>query len=172
MSTKETARHRKQAARLRQAACVAVACFAISGSAVATDLAVRHSKTEAPTYLDFEPKGLDSPGDMRIFHFDGETLDGKKVVTDWIMTTTAESTVKGANSRVTEGIFSFDENHADQIIIRGVGFYSDVSNTFKPASMLTRAIVGGTGKYAGASGVVVSEHFEDGSWIHTFDFND
>ena len=149
------------------------ACLlALPLSAAANDLAVLHPATEPPTYVDVEPKGVDSPGDMRIFHFDGETRGGKKVVTDWIMTTTAESTLEGANSRVTEGVFSFDENHEDQIIIRGVGFHANASNTFKPATTLSRAIVGGTGKYAGANGVVVSEHLEDGSWIHTFDLKD
>lgn len=155
-----------------RSALVIASLLALPLWAAANDLAVLHPATDPPTYIDFEPMGVDSPGDMRIFHFDAETRDGKKVVTDWIMTTTAESTLEGANSRVTEGIFSFDENHADQIIIRGAGFYSNASNTFKPAATLSRAIVGGTGKYAGASGVVVSEHLADGSWIHTFDFLD
>lgn len=153
-------------------ALVIASLIALPLSAAADDLAVLHPATDPPTYIDFEPKGVDSPGDMRIFHFDGETRDGKKVVTDWVMTTTAESTLEGANSRVIEGIFSFGENHADQIIIQGAGFYANASNTFKPATTLSRAIVGGTGKYAGARGLVISEHLEDGSWIHTFDFND
>lgn len=141
-------------------------------AAAASELAVWHPATEPPTYLDHEPIGIDSPGDVRIFHFDGKTWDGKKVVTDWIMTTTAENAAEGANSRVTEGVFSFGDNHDDQIIIQGAGFYANASNTFKPASTLSRAIVGGTGKYAGASGVVVSKHLEDGSWVHEFDLRD
>jgi hypothetical protein len=141
-------------------------------AASASDLVVVHPATEPPVYIDFDPKGTDSPGDVRIFHFDGKTRDGKPVVMDWIMTTTAQDTVEGANSRVTEGIFSFGENHTNQVIIQGVGFYSNEANTFKPASTLSRAIAGGTGKYAGVRGVVTSTHQADGSWVHKFDLAD
>jgi hypothetical protein len=157
---------------LSHAALAAISLLVLPLSAAASNLVVSHPPTEAPTYLDFEPKGVDSPGDTRIFHFDGKTGDGQKVVTDWIMTTTGEGATEGANSRVTEGVFSFGDNHDDQIIIRGAGLYANASNTFKPSTQLSRAIIGGTGKYAGASGMVVSKHLEDGSWLHEFDFTD
>ena len=37
-----------------------------------------------------------------------------------------------------------------------------------PKETLERAIIGGTGKYAGANGTVFSTHLADGSWEHVF----
>ena len=133
----------------------------------ASDLSVTHPATPAPTYIDLGPPG-DSPGDVRVFHFEGKTREKKTVVMEWIMTTTGIDTITGANSRVTLGIFSFKNQIEDQIVIQGVGLYPNDNDTFNPDKSLTRAIIGGTGRYAGASGVVVSTHQVDGSWSHDF----
>lgn len=50
------------------------------------NVVVYHGPTAPPTYIDNGLPG-DSPGDQRIFHFDGQTRDGSPVVMDWIMTT-------------------------------------------------------------------------------------
>jgi hypothetical protein len=148
-----------------------VSALVLATSATASEsLAVLHPATQPPSYIDVEPKGVDSPGDMRIFHFSGVTRDGQDVVMDWTMTTTAQGTVEGANSRVTLGVFSFGANLEDQVLIQGVGRYPNEDSTFKTSSTLSRSIIGGTGAYAGARGVVVSTHLEDGSWVHEFHF--
>lgn len=134
------------------------------------DLIVYHPPTEPPTYIDLGAPG-DSVGDVRIFHFDAETEDGSPVVTEWIMTTTGIDTAgPGAESRVTLGVFSFTGYDLDQVLIEGVGLYPSESNTFVPDSMLTRAIIGGTGRFKGASGQLISVHLDDDSWMHIFDF--
>ncbi len=134
------------------------------------DIVVYHPPTPDPTYLDEGLPG-DSVGDVRIFHFDGETEDGSPVVMEWIMTTTGLNTAQpGAESRVTLGVFSFTGFDQDQILLQGVGLYPSVADTFLPSSELVRAIVGGTGRFKGATGEVISIHLEDGSWMHAFDF--
>jgi hypothetical protein len=87
------------------------------------------------------------------------------------MTTTGINTIPGADSRVTLGVFSFKNKIEDQILIQGVGLYPNDQDTFVSDASLTRAIIGGTGRYAGVSGVVVSTHLKDGSWIHDFQFS-
>ncbi len=146
--------------------------LAIGSSAAKADrhneLVVFHPPTNAPTYLDLGEPGA-SVGDIRIWHFDGTTGDGAPVVMEWIMTTTGlETAGPGSESRVTLGVFSFRGVVQDQILIQGVGLYDGGASTFKPDSTLTRAIIGGTGKYLGAAGEVLSIHFEDGSWEHVF----
>lgn len=135
------------------------------------DLVVSHGVAPAPVYLDNGEKG-ESVGDVRIWHFEGTTGEGASVVMEWIMTTTGLDTAgEGAESRVTLGVFSFTGFDEDQILLQGIGLYPNTSNTFKPNSRLTRAIIGGTGKYKGACGEVLSVHKDDGSWEHTFKFS-
>ena len=131
-------------------------------------LVVYHGPTEPPVYIDNGAIG-DSVGDVRIFHFTGTTDDGSPVVMDWIMTTTGVNTTdEGGESRVTLGVFSFTGADVDQLMLEGVGLYPGVDDTFTPNSVLVRPIIGGSGRFKGASGEVVSTHLEDGSWTHEF----
>jgi hypothetical protein len=36
---------------------------------------------------------------------------------------------------------------------------------------LERAIIGGTGKYAGAKGTIVTTHLSDGTWMHVLNLD-
>lgn len=112
-----------------------------------------------------------SVGDVRIWHFSGRTESGEPVVMEYIMTTTRIDDSAGIESRVTLGLFSFTEDYIDQVLIQGVGLYPSKESTFKPNSSLTRAIIGGTGKFRGARGEVVSTHLVDGTWQHEFRFS-
>ena len=77
---------------------------------------------------------------------------------------------EGIESRVTLGVFSFNGEDGDQVLLQGVGLYPASDSTFKPDSSLVRAIIGGTGKFRGASGDVLSTHLADGTWRHEFRF--
>ena len=144
-------------------------CLVVSAVA-AESLTVTHAATPAPTYLDLGAAG-DSVGDVRIWHFNGVTQLDKPVVMDWTMTTTSKDVVElGVESRVTLAVFTFGTSNQHQLIIQGVGSYPNEDSTFKPSSTLERAIIGGTGNYAGASGSVLTVHHGDGSWSHTFQF--
>jgi hypothetical protein len=105
----------------------------------------------------------------RIFQFDATGEDGGVVRTDWIMTTTGVDTPqKDVDSRVTLGVFTFDSELKDQLMLQGVAFYPDENATLKASSSTVRAIIGGTGKFSSASGWVESFHLDDGSWRHVF----
>lgn len=135
-------------------------------------LIVRHGVVPAPTLIDSGDPGP-SPGDVRIFHFDAETSDGEPVVTNWVMTTTAvDSPASGVESRVATGVFAFGDGTDDQILLEGVAFYPGNGATLKVSKTALRAIVGGSGRYAGVTGDVASTQFEDGTWEHVFRFDD
>jgi hypothetical protein len=90
-------------------------------------------------------------------------------MTDWIMTTTSQtSLVKGLESRVTLGVFTFGKTVKDTILLQGIGFYPTTGSTLKSDAVLQRAVIGGTGKYAGAVGTVTSTHLANNTWQHVF----
>lgn len=145
-----------------------MAAVVLMAGPVQADLVVYHGKVAAPAYIDQGEKG-ESAGDVRVWHFEGKTGEGATVVMEFIMTTTGVDTAgKGAESRVTTGVFSFGGPVQDQIVIQGVGLYAGADSTFKPNSQLVRAIIGGTGKYKGAKGELISTHKEDDTWEHVF----
>ena len=88
---------------------------------------------------------------------------------DWLMTTTGYAAhTTGLESRVTLSVVSFDVKGKDTIQLQGVGLYPVTGSTLKTEDVLERAVIGGTGKYVGASGAVASTHLADGSWRHVF----
>ncbi|MDA9020117.1 dirigent protein [Flavimaricola sp.] len=131
-------------------------------------LTVTHGEVPQPTYIDLGATG-DSVGDQRLWHFAGETLDGQSVTMDWTMTTTSSfDQATQMESRLTNGVFLVGDGSSDHILIEGVGLYPVAGSTVVVASTLERAITGGTGKFAGARGTVMSTHLADGTWEHVF----
>ena len=134
----------------------------------AETITVIHSKVPAPTVIDLGPVG-ESVGDERIWHFLGTAPDSSTVSIDFIMITTAQSDdPDGLDSRMTDAVFSFGEGSGDTLLVHGIGLYPKTGSTVKVSETLERAIIGGTGKYAGASGTVSSTHLADGTWQHVF----
>lgn len=143
-----------------------------SGLALAnTTLTITHGPTPAPTLLDMGEPG-DSVGDVRIWRFSAKSSGNQAVMMDWLMTTTghAEHTTE-LESRITLSVVSFDDEGKDTIQLQGVGLYPITGSTLKSDVTLERAVIGGTGQYAGASGVVTSTHLTDGSWQHVFNLD-
>ena len=143
-----------------------------SGLALAnTTLTITHGPTPAPTLLDMGELG-DSVGDVRIWRFSAKSSDNQAVMMDWLMTTTgyAEHTTE-LESRITLSVVSFADEGKDTIQLQGVGLYPITGSTLKSDVTLERAVIGGTGQYAGASGVVTSTHLTDGSWQHVFNLD-
>jgi len=57
---------------------------------------------------------------------------------------------------------------ADQIVVSGSGFYPSTLSALAAGFKLIRPITGGSGRYAGATGWVETEHLGNESWRHTF----
>ena len=137
----------------------------LSYGANAETLTVLHPEISSPTMLDHGKSGQ-SIGDMRIWHFDAKTDKGDLVVTDWVMTTTGVIESKGIEYRITSATFSFGNTTADQIVLQGVAEYASSNAALENSVSTSRAIIGGTGKYANASGWAETDHLPDGSWQH------
>jgi hypothetical protein len=139
----------------------------LPGIALASEtLIVSHGATPQPVYLDLGDVG-DSVGDQRIFSFDGESSEGATVAMHWVLTTTA----KGENdvdTRMTEAVFVFSGEKAGSLLVSGVGSYPKQGSTVKVDSVLERAVIGGTGRFSGALGTLVSTHLQDNTWTHEF----
>lgn len=154
---------------MKMASAAFAAFLMITGSALAeSTFTVSHGKTPDPVYVDLGTPG-DSVGDQRIWNFSGQSDDRQSVVMDWLMTTTrlADGKVE-LERRVALGIFTFGQDGADSLLIQGVGLYPPAGSTVKVDTSLERAVIGGTGKFSGASGSVVSIHLDDGTWKHEF----
>ena len=131
-------------------------------------ITVTHGPTPAPTYIDAGVAG-DSVGDVRIWGFSGQSSDNEFVMMHWLMTTVGEADASSEmESRTTDAVIAFGEEGKDTILLRGIGLYPITGSTLKTAATLERAVIGGTGRFAGASGIVISTHLPDDSWQHVF----
>ncbi|MEY4173636.1 MAG: hypothetical protein RI900_801 [Actinomycetota bacterium] len=141
----------------------------LSSCTKGTTVVVEHGVVPAPAYVDGGDEGP-SAGDQRIFHLTGTSGD-VDVTLEFVMITTAiDAPEKGVETRVSTGVFSFGGD--DTLLLEGVGLYPGEGATLKPSAILVRAIIGGTGKYSGANGYVVTEHLPDDTWTHTFHLDD
>ena len=84
----------------------------------------------------------------------------------FLITTGIDAPGPGDEVRIGHLVFSF-ANQDDQIYVGGTAVYPAKGSTIKVASSVARPILGGSGKYAGASGWCETEHLADGSWRHT-----
>ena len=107
-------------------------------------------------------------GDIRVVSLPTLDPSGAAGRLDSILTTTGVDVPgPGDEQRISHLVFSFTSPD-DQIYVAGVATYPAKGSTIKVASSIVRPILGGSGKYAGASGWCVTEHLPDGSWRHTF----
>jgi hypothetical protein len=145
---------------------VALGLSACTGDDV-EEITVRHGPVPAPTLLN-AGDGSSAVGETRLFHFPAQSDDGQLVLVDWIMTTTAvDEPAPNVESRINTGTFSFGD-HNNQIVLEGVALYPDEGAVLEVADEVRRVIVGGSGRFAGISGEIVSVQAADGSWEHLF----
>lgn len=132
------------------------------------ELEVVYGPVLPTAYLDSGEPG-DSAGDVRLFSVEAVTTQGALVSTDWIMTTTGQLPDRpDVSRRVATATFVFGEEPDGEIVMEGAGLYPGKDSTFVTDSQLVRSITGGSGIYSGASGQVLSTHYENGDWSHQF----
>ena len=147
---------------LASALLTASAVHALAGQT----MILTHGKAPTPAYIDLGTPG-ESVGDQRIWQFEAKSSDGESVVMDWLMVTMGGvDGAAGVERRMTTAVFSFSSSPSDTILVQGIGFYPATGATVKIDATLARAVIGGTGKYAGARGTLVTTHLDDGSWQH------
>lgn len=159
-------------ATARFAVLVAVFAFVLGAcGSDTTELTVLHPPVPEPVLLAVSP-GESSVGDIRIFNFEAETDSGDPVTFDWIMTTTAiDAPEPGLETRSSTASLSFG-SHNDQLIVEGIALYPGAGSVLAVGDTSQRAIVGGSGRFAGANGEIVSTQLDDGSWRHEIILDD
>lgn len=93
-----------------------------------------------------------------------------------LLTTSVDYPASGDEVRMTTLNFVFGDSSGllagspDQIIVSGSGYYPRQQGTIAGGLDLVRPIIGGSGKFSGATGSALTEHLGDDTWRHTLRF--
>jgi hypothetical protein len=147
------------------AAAIAVpVALAASGGTSDRIVTVSHGPVKL-VYVDLGEKGP-SVGDTYSADVPAKGPGGSAARVVGTLTTVAENQpAQGKEIRTTKLVFIF-ANPNDQIEIGGASTYASTAPTRPKASTTIRPIVGGSGKYAGATGWAESIHSAAGNWTH------
>jgi hypothetical protein len=96
---------------------------------------------------------------------DGMPADGQYLA--GTLTTLAEQLPNGQQLRATNLAFVFG-TEADQLVVGGISEYPVAGATLAPGQKTIRPVLGGSGKYANATGDVVSTNLGANGWTHVF----
>lgn len=105
-------------------------------------------------------------GDTRYYVVPATSPEGG-IFTGTLTVMALDTPETGQQIRESNLVFQFGAIE-DQIVVQGVAAYDAASPALKPGDVVVRPIVGGSGKFAGASGWVETTHNADGSWDHVF----
>ncbi len=158
---------------------IALAALLVSTLMAACGLRSTNSSTETLTVYQDAPKMklLDlgepgnSPGDVYHFFAPLHSSPGGPVIGEVFGSKTLVKLATDANpdleKRATLLFFTFADRQ-DQIIALGVHDYSPTVAEFNAGKSVARAILGGTGRYMGARGQLISTRNADGSYTQVF----
>ena len=96
---------------------------------------------------------------------DGKAANGQYLT--GTLTTLAENVTDGQELRASNLTFVFGDE-ADQLVVGGISLYPPAGATLAPGTKTVRPVLGGSGKYDGARGHVVSRNYGAQGWTHIF----
>ena len=105
-------------------------------------------------------------GDTRYYVVPATSPEGG-IFTGTLTVMALDTPAAGQQIRESNLVFQFGSIE-DQMVVQGVAKYDAASPALKPGDVVVRPIVGGTGRFAGATGWVETTHNADGSWDHVF----
>ena len=154
-------------------ALVAVGVFAPASALTSSTkvITVAHGAvtTQNSEYVDLGTPGP-SVGDIRTYYIpltDPKSHKSVGFLTGTLTTVAVDRPAAGMELRTSDLVFVIGKMD-DQIVVGGVAVYAQTAPSIATKSVVTRPVVGGSGKYAGARGWVVSTHFADNTWTHVF----
>lgn len=169
---------REMVIRVRRVVClvlglVAVGFFAPAAARTAPSqvIAVAHGVVTAQNseYIDLGAAGP-SVGDLRTYYLPLTMPKSTKTIgylTGTLTTVAVDRPSPGMELRTSDLVFVIG-GPSNQLVVGGVAAYAQAASTVSTLSVVTRPIVGGSGRYAGARGWCVSTHFADNTWTHVF----
>lgn len=108
-------------------------------------------------------------GEVRTFFIpmavDGVARDGQYLSAT--LTTVATNMPGNQELRASNLDFVFGSEE-DQIVVGGVSLYPPVGATLAPGQKTVRPVLGGSGRYDGARGQLISRNYGPNGWTHTF----
>lgn len=136
-----------------------------SGSTSVHTLRVMTVKPHTQT-LDFPPVGK-SPGDVYVFDATVVAANGRTVVGRLRGTQTEIKLERGVET--VQGLLTFELGRGNQIVVGGLSA-NPLSGTgfLVKGNEFVRAVLGGTGKYAGATGTLTSKRLSGGRYLQVF----
>jgi hypothetical protein len=156
----------RSAACSMAAACVLTAVAAGGASAQSKGITTLQLTTMngRVTTVDLGPTGK-SPGDLYVYT--GTVHRGAKQI-GRIYGSNTSVVVEGRRETVS-GQLSFRLGSGDEIVVGGLAEYpSDENSGFVVGKQFTRAVFGGTGRYAGARGTLMSTRLPSGNYKQVF----
>jgi hypothetical protein len=120
-------------------------------------------------YVDAPPAGP-SVGDVRTYYL-RLTRPGSSRKIGYLtgtLTTTATARPRPGMELRTANLVFVLGHPANQLVVGGVAAYAQSAPVLSKKSVVTRPVIGGSGRYAGARGWCVSTHLANNSWTHVF----
>ena len=96
---------------------------------------------------------------------EGQTLTNPYLV--GTLTTVATGLSGNREIRTSNLAFVFGDE-ADQLVVGGISYYPAEGATLAPGTKTIRPVVGGSGRYDGARGQVISTNLGANGWTHVF----
>ena len=84
------------------------------------------------------------------------------------LTTTATGRPRAGMELRTANLVFVVRRAANQLVLGGVAAYAQSAPVLAKRSVVTRPVIGGSGRYAGARGWCVTTHLANGTWTHVF----
>lgn len=154
-----------------------VVATVMAGSEIAAVESTSELQTAEFTHAEMTPSQItlvkgglpnSTVGDKRYYYVPATSPAGG-VFTGSLTVMAQNAPATGKELRETSIIFQMG-NMNDQIQIGGVAVYDSANPALIPGDVIVRPILGGLGKYAGATGYAETTHKADGSWKHVFHF--
>lgn len=149
---------------------VAVAVSLASGGVTYQTVEFTHAEVD-PSQVTVLDTGIDgsTPGDERFFIIPATSPEGG-LMTGSLTVVAADAPNSGQELRRSDLVFQFGAVE-DQMVVGGVAVYEIADPTISLGKVVTRPILGGSGKYKGATGWLETTHNDDGTWVHQFHYN-
>jgi hypothetical protein len=140
---------------------------AVAGFAAGTNVQTLHVRTDRghTAILDLGAKGK-TPGDVYLVSGNVFTPDGRRLIGRVRGTQTDIKLEKGTET--VQAMLTYQFGAGNEIIIGGLGAYPLKSTGLVRGKPFVRAVLGGTGKYAGAKGTVTTTQLSNGDYDHVF----